>query len=88
MNKAATQDVIGSEVWPVIRAVLRRGTAPDALTARAAELVDEWSRAGGSRLGDPPGGPIPYPGAAVLTRSRAHLSDAVLEPCWARSWRI
>jgi hypothetical protein len=80
MNKAATQDVNGSEVWPVISAVLRRGTAPDALTAQAAELVDEWSDAGSPRLGDPPGGPIPFPGAAVLSRSWPHLFNAVLEP--------
>lgn len=80
MNKAATQDVIGTEVWPVIRAVLNRGSAPDALTARAAELVDEWSRAGSPLLGDPPGGPIPFPGAAVMARSWPRLSDAVLEP--------
>ena len=88
MNKAATQDVIGSEVWPVIRAVLRRGTAPDALTARAAELVDEWSRAGSSgsatrrvarsRTPAPPCSP-----ARGLTSPTPCWS-----PCWARSWRI
>jgi acyl-homoserine lactone acylase PvdQ len=80
MNKAATQDVIGSQVWPVIRAVLNRGTAPDALTARAAALVDQWSSAGSPLLGDPPGGPIPFPGAAVMARSWPRISDAVLEP--------
>ena len=35
MNKAATQDATGGLVWPVIRAMLRRGSAPDAGTASA-----------------------------------------------------
>ena len=35
MNQAATQDATGVLAWPVIRAMLRRGHAPDAQTAGA-----------------------------------------------------
>ncbi len=66
MNRAATEDLRATELWPVIRAVLRTGEAPDALTRRAAELVDEWSRQGGSRLDRDLDGTIDHPAAAIL----------------------
>jgi acyl-homoserine lactone acylase PvdQ len=80
MNKAATQDASGALVWPVIRAMLRLGKAPDAQTASAVELIDDWVRHGAPTLGNPPGGPIPYPGAAVFRAAWPHLFDAVMGP--------
>jgi len=80
MNKAATQDATGALVWPVIRAMLSRGRAPDAQTARAAALIDDWVRHGTPTLGSPPGGPIPYADAAVLNAAWPHIFDAVLRP--------
>src|SRR5205823_11158039 len=80
MNKAATQDVAGVLVWPVIRAMLRRGHAPDASTARAVALVDDWVRHGATTNGRPAGGPIPFAGAAVFDAAYSHIFDAVMKP--------
>jgi len=78
MNKAATQDSTGALVWPVIRAMLRRGRAPDAQTAGAVALIDNWVRHGATTIGDPLGGPIPYAGAAVFRAAWPHIFDAVM----------
>ncbi len=78
MNKGATQDVTGVVVWPVIRAMLRRAKAPDAQTASAVKLIDNWVRAGSPTVGSPAGGPIPYPGAALLQIAWPHIFDAVM----------
>jgi Penicillin amidase len=80
MNKAATEDATGLLVWPVIRAMLSRGPAPDAQTARAVALVDDWVGHGAPTVGSPPGGPIPYAGAAVLNAAWPHIFDAVMRP--------
>jgi len=80
MNRAATQDLRAVEVWPRIAAVLARGRAPDARTARAAELVTEWRRGGSSRLDRDLDGRIDAPGAAVLDAAWDGLADAVLRP--------
>ena len=80
MNKAATQDATGVLVWPIIRAMLRRDRAPDAATASAVALIDTWVAHGAPTIGTPPGGPIPYPGAALLRASWPHIFDAVMRP--------
>ncbi len=80
MNKAATQDATGVLVWPVIRAMLGRGHAPNAATASAVALVDKWVHRGAPTIGNPAGGPIPYPGAALLRASWPHIFDAVMGP--------
>jgi penicillin amidase len=80
MNKAATQDETGVLVWPVIRAMLSRGHAPDAQTANAVALVDNWVRHGAPTVGSPAGGPIPYAGAALLSAAWPHIFDAVMGP--------
>jgi hypothetical protein len=80
MNKAATQDETGVLVWPVIRAMLARGRAPDARTAGAVALIDDWVRRGAPTVGTPAGGPIPYAGAALLKAAWSHIFDAVMRP--------
>jgi acyl-homoserine lactone acylase PvdQ len=80
MNKAATQDVTGAVVWPVIRAMLGRARAPDGNTARAVKLIDNWVRNGAPTTGSPPGGPIPFAGAALLKAAWPHIFDAVMGP--------
>jgi acyl-homoserine lactone acylase PvdQ len=80
MNKAATQDLYGSKLWPIISRVLAKGKAPDASTANAAKLVDAWSKKGAPRTGRPAGGPIPYPGAAIMGEAFPRLRDAALKP--------
>jgi hypothetical protein len=78
MNKAATQDVVGVVVWPAIRAMLRRGKAPNAQTAKAVALIDAWVRAGSPIVGSPTGGAIPYAGAAVFRSAWPHIFGAVM----------
>jgi hypothetical protein len=80
MNKAATQDATGVLVWPVIRAMLKRGHAPNAQTARAVSLINTWVRHGAPTVGNPAGGPIPYAGAALLNAAWPHIFDAVMGP--------
>jgi hypothetical protein len=80
MNKAATTDATGALVWPVIRAMLRHGKAPDPGTAQAVSLIDRWVAHGASTLGVPRGGPIPYAGAAILNAAWPHIFDAVMHP--------
>ena len=80
MNQAATEDATAVLVWPVIRATLTHGRAPDAQTANAVGLIDDWVRHGAPTLGTPAGGPIPYPGAALLNAAWPHIFDAVMRP--------
>ena len=85
MNKAASEDLIGAKVWPTIRAVLAKGKAPDAGTAQAVALVDAWVKRGSPRTGTPAGGPIPFPGAAVLTVAWPKLFDADVAPVYGKA---
>jgi acyl-homoserine lactone acylase PvdQ len=80
VNAAATQDLRVTDVWPAIRAVLRTGPAPGARAEAAADLVDAWRSAGGSRIDRDLDGRIDDPGAAVLDAAWAGLADAVLSP--------
>jgi acyl-homoserine lactone acylase PvdQ len=80
VNRAATQDLRAVEVWPLIRAVLRSGPAPDARSEQAAALVDAWRSRGASRLDRDLDGRIDDPGAAVLDATWDALSEAVLRP--------
>ena len=80
MNKAATQDLRVQRVWPVIRAVLRTGSAPSARAEAAAALLDEWRAAGSSRLDRDLDGKIDHAGAAVMDAAWPRIADAVMTP--------
>jgi acyl-homoserine lactone acylase PvdQ len=80
MNKASTQDLRVVRVWPVIRAVLDTGSAPNARAEAAARLVDVWLAAGGSRIDRDLDGKIDAAGAAVLDAAWPEISKAVFEP--------
>jgi acyl-homoserine lactone acylase PvdQ len=80
MNDAATTDLRVVRVWPVIREVLNRGSAPSDRAAVAARVVDDWLAAGGSRLDRNGDGAIDAAGAAVLDAAWNRLADAVLAP--------
>jgi Penicillin amidase len=80
MNRAATQDLRAARVWPVIRDVLRTGSAPSARAEAAATLLDVWRTAGSSRLDGDLDGKIDDPGAAVLDAAWPRLADAVMSP--------
>ncbi len=80
MNGASTQDLRVMRVWPVIRAVLARGTAPTPRASAAAGQLDAWVTAGGSRIDDDLDGKIDAAGAAVMDAAWDRLADAVLAP--------
>ena len=80
MNKAATQDLRAVRVWPVIRDVLRTGSAPSARAEAAARLLDSWRTPGSSRLDRELDGRIDDPGAAVMDAAWPKLADAVMAP--------
>jgi acyl-homoserine lactone acylase PvdQ len=80
MNRAATQDLRAVRLWPVVRAVLRTGRAPDARTARATALVTAWQRRGASRVDRNLDGKLDDPGAAVMDAAFEPIADAVMTP--------
>jgi acyl-homoserine lactone acylase PvdQ len=80
MNKAATQDLRIVRVWPVIRDVLRTGSAPSARAEAAATLLENWRVSGSSRLDRDLDGRIDDPGAAVMDAAWPKLADAVMSP--------
>src|SRR4051812_4447424 len=79
MNRAATEDMGATEVWPVVRDVLGKTQPPSARAAQAAALVDRWSRRGGSRLDADLDGNVDDPGAAVLDSAWEQIAQTVVE---------
>jgi hypothetical protein len=80
MNKAATQDLRVARVWPIVRDVLRTGSAPSARAEAAATLLESWRVSGSSRLDRDLDGKIDDPGAAVMDAAWPRLADAVMAP--------
>jgi acyl-homoserine lactone acylase PvdQ len=80
MNRAATEDLRGVELWPVIRRVLAGGRPPSALAQRAVNLVTAWADRGASDLGDNVTGKIDDPGFAIMDAIWDPIADAVLRP--------
>lgn len=80
MNRAATEDLRGVELWPVIRRVLAGGRAPNTLARRAVGLVSAWVAHGASDLGDNATGKIDDPGAAIMDAAWNGIARAVLKP--------
>jgi len=78
MNAAATEDVRIVELWPVLKAVLDRGSAPSARAAAMVAQLQAWYEAGGSRLDRDLDGTIDAPGAAVLDGSWDGLARAAM----------
>src|SRR6185312_9394279 len=83
MNKAATQDLRGVEVWTTIEEVLNTsGPAPSALAKEAKEIVRKWVKKGSSRYGKE--GPKAA-GAAILDAAWTPIGEAVLKPVLGES---
>ena len=78
MNQAATQDARMVLVWPVIKEMLSKGTAPAAADAQLVSLLDGWLSRGASRLDGDLNGKIDDPGAAIMDAAWPRLADAVL----------
>jgi hypothetical protein len=78
MNRAATQDLPAVRVWPAINRVLAGGSAPDARTGQAAQLISSWVRRGADRLDRNLDGKIDEPGAAILDAAFPMMATAEL----------
>ena len=80
MNQAATEDLRTVLVWPAIKAMLAKGTAPNARDAQMVALVDAWRNRGASRLDGDLDGKIDDPGAAVMDAAWPNIAEAVMSP--------
>jgi acyl-homoserine lactone acylase PvdQ len=80
MNRAATSDLRGVEVWPLVATALARTQPPNARDAQMVALVTQWAQKGSSRLDLDGDGKIDDPGAAILDAAWPKLADAVLAP--------
>lgn len=80
MNQAATQDARAVLVWPTVKTMLAKGTAPNARDTQMVSLVDAWLNRGASRLDGDLDGKIDDPGAAVIDAAWPLLADAVMSP--------
>jgi len=67
-------------VWPAIKAMLAKGTAPNARDAQMVALVDAWRNRGASRLDGDLDGKIDDPGAAVMDAAWPNIAEAVMSP--------
>jgi acyl-homoserine lactone acylase PvdQ len=78
MNKAATEDLVAAQVWPVIRTVLNTGKAPDALSKQAEQLVTKWAAKGAPRLDADLNGTYDDPGVAILDSAFTKMATNAL----------
>ena len=78
MNKAATEDVTATQVWPVLHAVLATGRAPSDRAKLADQLVTSWAARGASRLDADLDGKIDDPGAPILDLAFTKMATAAL----------
>jgi acyl-homoserine lactone acylase PvdQ len=77
-NAGATEDVRIVEFWPVLKAMLAKGKAPSARATQAADVLQKWHDAGGSRVDANGDGNIDDPGAPVLDTAWKKITDAGL----------
>ncbi|MHB8641788.1 MAG: penicillin acylase family protein [Gaiellaceae bacterium] len=80
MNMAATQDIRIELLWPTLKEMLQKTSAPNARDAQLVGLLDAWRAAGGSRLDRNGDGKVDDPGAAIMDAAWPKFADAVLSP--------
>jgi acyl-homoserine lactone acylase PvdQ len=79
MNRAATEDLRGP-VWPVIRKVLAKGTAPNARDEQVAAVLDDWVSRDAPRLDANNDGAYDDAGPVIMDRLWRPIADAVMTP--------
>ncbi|MBA2348451.1 MAG: penicillin acylase family protein [Solirubrobacterales bacterium] len=77
-NAGATQDPRGKLAWPIIADVLKRTKAPSKLSARAARVLDQWSRGGATWVDANTDGTIDAAGVPVIQSVWIPLADAAM----------
>jgi acyl-homoserine lactone acylase PvdQ len=80
MNQAATQDLRDVLIFPVVKAVLDGGPAPNARDAEMVRLLDLWRSNGGSRLDRNLDGLIDDPGAAIIDAVYSKWATKLFDP--------
>jgi acyl-homoserine lactone acylase PvdQ len=80
MNAAATQDVRAITFTPLLARVLRGSPAPSPRAQQMLDILQAWTRHGGSRLDRDLDGKIDDPGAAVMDGSWDRLANAAMTP--------
>jgi acyl-homoserine lactone acylase PvdQ len=80
MNQAATQDLRDVLIFPVVKAVLDGGAAPNARDAQMVRLLDMWRSNGGSRLDRNLDGLIDDPGAPIIDEVYSRWATKLFEP--------
>ena len=77
-NAAATQDPRGKLAWPIISSVLKKTKAPSKLSARAARVLDQWSRGGATWVDGNVDGTIDAAGVPVIQTVWIPMADAAM----------
>jgi Penicillin amidase len=78
-NQAATEDGRAT-VWPVIRAVLRKGKAPNARAESVASLLDRWVARRAPRLDSDNDGRWNDAGPEIMDETWRPIAEAVMGP--------
>lgn len=78
MNAAATNDVRSVVLWPVLKQILAKGTAPSPREQQMVDLLQQWHDGGGTRLDLNKDGLIDAPGAAILDASFTQMAKSAL----------
>lgn len=79
MNRAATEDV-RSVVWPVVSQVLRGGAAPNELSAKVVDLLDDWVARDAPVLDADLSGQNDDAGPTVMDALWTPIAEAVMHP--------
>ncbi|HEX3318461.1 MAG TPA: penicillin acylase family protein [Solirubrobacteraceae bacterium] len=80
MNKTATADVRGYLFWPILKAMLDKGSPPSALAAGAEQQIQSWADAQAPRLDLDRDGNLDYAGNAIMDAAWNRLADAAMCP--------
>jgi acyl-homoserine lactone acylase PvdQ len=85
-NAGATQDVRIALLWPTLKKVLDKGTAPNALAAAAVAQLQAWHEQGASRVDSNQDGKIDAPGAAIIDQAWQSIAGDGL--CWRMGTKL
>src|SRR4030095_322347 len=79
MNRAASE-AVRSPVWPIIRRVLQRGTAPNARDQVVVDILDDWVARDAPRLDANNDTYYDEPGPVIMDALWRPIADAVMSP--------
>ncbi len=85
-NAAATEDVRIALLWPTLKKVLDKGTAPNALATAAVAQLQAWHEQGASRVDSNQDGKIDAPGAAIIDQAWQSIAGDGL--CWRMGTKL